>query len=328
MGRFNHDHYVEVTMHFRCNLKCVHCMIEGTMDWLKPQSADQYQKILDHNRRSRQWKGIILTGSEVTLRRDLPDLARQARQHGFEHVRIQTHGMRLSDERYCRELVDAGIDEYFISITAADAATHDAITKIPGSFQRTLRGFENLEAFEGVATLSNTVVTKLSYRHLPDLVERLGHLRRLVQMDLWNYWPMRETDDKDLVASHVEVAPYLRRAIRMARALGRAVELKNFPECLLKDEADALDNNQPYLFIDPNFWPEFMRNGFGRCLHRSVCGSRRCLGLNAAYIDKFGWQAEHLSPLPPCAPTTPGALREYGGVRLEASPAAPASRHA
>jgi MoaA/NifB/PqqE/SkfB family radical SAM enzyme len=290
------------------------------MDWLKPQSADQVREILDHNRRNRQWKGVILTGSEITLRRDLPDLARQARQHGFEHVRIQTHGMRLADERYCRELVDAGIDEYFISITAADAPTHDAITKIPGSFEKTLRGFENLEAFDGVAAISNTVITKLSYRHLPALVERLGRFRRLVQMDLWNYWPMRETDAKDLIASHLEVAPYLRQAIRMARALGRAVELKNFPECLLKDEADALDNNHPYLFIDPRFWPEFLRTGFGRCVHRPVCGSRRCLGLNTAYTAKFGWQAEHLSPLPPCPPTTPGALKEYGGIRPADSP--------
>jgi MoaA/NifB/PqqE/SkfB family radical SAM enzyme len=315
MGRFDHDRYVEATMHFRCNLKCTHCMIEGTMDRLQPESMDRFRQILEYNSRTRQWLGLILTGSEVTLRRDLPDLAHQARQHGFAHVRIQTHGMRLADEGYCRELVAAGIDEYFISITAADAATHDRITEVPGSFAKTMRGFNNLEAFDEVVTLSNTVITRLSYRHLPGIVERLGHLRRLVQMDFWNYWPMRETDEKDLVASHLDVAPFLREAIREARAMGRAVELKNFPECLLKDEADALDNNQSYLFIDPSFWSEFNRNGFGLCVHRAACGSRRCLGLNAAYVKKFGPQEDDLSPLPPCSPSTPGALREYETLR-------------
>jgi MoaA/NifB/PqqE/SkfB family radical SAM enzyme len=116
-------------------------------------------------------------------------------------VRIQTHGMRLADEAYCRELVDAGIDEYFVSVTAADAATHDAIAGVPGAFERTLRGLENLDAIEGVVTLTNTVITRLSYRQLPDVVERLRPLRRLAQMDFWNYWPMREADEKDLVAS-------------------------------------------------------------------------------------------------------------------------------
>ena len=296
--RFAAADYVELTVHFKCNLKCEHCMIEGTMDWLKPESMDQFETILARNAQLRTWKGLILTGSEVTLRRDLADLARMARESGFEHVRIQTHGGRLADEAYCRELVDAGVDEYFVSVTAADAATHDAITAVPGSFERTIRGLENLDAFEGVTTLTNTVITRRSFRQLPAVVERLGHLRRLAQMDFWNYWPMRETDDKDLIASHLEVLPYLRAAISGARARGRAVEVKNVPECLLGEDRDALENDQPKLVIDPEFWPEFMRNGFHQCVHRSYCGARRCLGLNTAYVRKYGWHADVLVPFP------------------------------
>lgn len=296
--RFRATDYVELTMHFRCNLKCVHCMIEGTMDWLKPESMAQFDEILRRNDSERCWKGIVLTGSEVTLRSDLPELARRARMHGFEHVRIQTHGMKLANERYCETLVEAGIDEYFVSVTAADARTHDAITEVPGSFEKTLQGLENLDRFPGVATLTNTVITRLSFRDLPRVVERLSHLRRLAQMDFWNYWPMRETDGKNLIASHLEVLPYLREAIAKARACGRSVEVKNFPECLLGEQADALENDQPKLMIDPAFWPEFMRNGFHQCVHRSYCGARRCLGLNTAYVNKYGWHADELVPLP------------------------------
>jgi len=307
-ARFLADDYVELTVHFKCNLKCVHCMIEGTMDWLQPESADSFERVLARNRHERRWKGLILTGSEVTLRRDLPELARRARDSGFEHVRIQTHGMRLANERYCRELVEAGIDEYFVSVTAADAATHDAITEVPGSFEKTVRGLENLDAFAHVAILSNTVVTRLSFRQLPELVERLGHLRRLLQMEFWNYWPMHERDDKDLIASHVDTLPFLREAVRRARARGRAVEVKNFPECLLGDDADALQNDQPKLIIDPEFWPEFMRNGFHQCVHRSYCGAKRCLGLNTAYVHKYGWHADVLVPLPGPVPQAPAAV--------------------
>jgi len=296
--RFRAEDYVELTMHFRCNLKCEHCMIEGTMDWLKPESMEQFERILAQNVQQGRWKGLILTGSEVTLRGDLPGLARAARESGFEHVRIQTHGMRLADPAYCRELVEAGVDEYFVSVTAADAASHDAITGVPGSFERTLRGLENLDVFPEVVTLSNTVVTQRSYRQLPEMVRLLSHLRRLEQMEFWNYWPMRETDDKDLIVSHLDALPYLRAAIARARACGRFVEVKNFPECLLGEDADALNNDQPKLVIDPAFWPEFMRNGFHQCVHRDYCGSRRCLGLNTAYVRKYGWQADMLVPLP------------------------------
>ena len=303
LQRFPPADYVELTVHFACNLKCQHCMIEGTMDWLQPESPASFEQVLELNRRERRWKGLTLTGSEVTLHRGLPDMARQARDSGFEHVRIQTHGMRLADPDYCRLLVDAGIDEYFVSVTAADAATHDALTQVPGSFDKLIEGLHQLDRFDGVSLLTNTVITTLSHAQLPAVVRRLADLRHLVQMEFWNYWPMKATDDKGLIAPHVEVLPHLRQAIAEARALGRSVEVKNFPECLLGDDGDALDNSQPRLVIDPAFWPEFMRNGFHQCVHRAHCGARRCLGLNTAYVHRHGWDADLLVPLPMTATT-------------------------
>jgi MoaA/NifB/PqqE/SkfB family radical SAM enzyme len=286
-----------MTMEFRCNLRCVHCMIEGTMDRLAPESRARFDQVLEDNGRQRRWKGLILTGSEITLRRDLPELARRARAAGFEHVRIQTHGMHLADPAYCESLIDAGIDEYFISIAGPDAETHDAITGVPGSFGKTLRGLENLDGRDGVVTLTNSVVTTRSFRLLPQLVDALGRLRSLAQMEFWVYWPMRETDEKDLIAPHASVAPYLREAISRALALGRGVEVKNFPECMLGDEGPALMNAQPQLLIDPAFWPEFMRNGFYQCVYRDRCASTECLGLSTAYIAKHGNDEDLLHPL-------------------------------
>lgn len=301
MGHFDYSRYVSLTMEFRCNLKCVHCMIEDTMDELAPQPMEQFMSLLEHNATHQQWDGLILTGSEITLNRDLPEWARMARQHGFKHVRIQTHGMRLAKRSYCEELIDAGVDEFFISVAAADAATHDAITTVPGSFDKTLLGLENLEAYDNVTTITNTVVTAQSYRQLRPLVERLAKLKRLAQMEFWVYWPMSEKDEKNLVASHLDVLPFLRDSITAARALGRNVEVKNFPECLLGTDHDALDNDQPQLFIDPAFWKQFMRNGFHQCAYREQCASTQCLGLNSAYVDKFGWHTEVLTPYPKLA---------------------------
>jgi MoaA/NifB/PqqE/SkfB family radical SAM enzyme len=297
LQRFDHRNYVSMTMEFRCNLRCVHCMIEHTMHRLEPESAERFEQLLAENIQHRRWKGLILTGSEITLRRDLPDLARRARSAGFGHVRIQTHGMHLAQQAYCDSLIEAGIDEYFVSGAGPDAETHDAITTVPGSFDKTLRGLENLDGHAGAVTLTNTVVTSKSYKLLPAVVDRLAHLRRLVQMEFWVYWPMSESDDKNLIASHAEVAPYLREAVRRARALGRGVEVKNFPECLLGDDGTALMNTQPELFVDPAFWPEFMRNGFYQCVYRDKCASTECLGLSTAYIAKHGYEEHILRPL-------------------------------
>jgi MoaA/NifB/PqqE/SkfB family radical SAM enzyme len=279
-------------------------MIEDTMDRLQPESMEQFQKMLKYNEQHKRWQGIIFTGSEITLRRDLPDLSKMARNSGFNHVRIQTHGMRLADENYCRELVEAGIDEYFVSVTAADAEQHDAITGVRGSFEKTLRGLENLDTYPEVVSLTNTVITKRSYRLLPKVVESLGHLKRLVQMDFWNYWPMSQNDDKDLIVPYLEILPFLQAAITLAYERGRSIEVKNFPECLLGQQRSALNNDQPQLFIDPSFWNEFMENGFYQCIHKEQCNSHQCLGLNTAYIKKYGWEANILTPLSGEAPVS------------------------
>src|SRR5262249_30102376 len=117
------------------------------------------------------------------------------------------------------------------------------------------------------------------------------------QMEFWIYWPMRETDDKNLVAAYGDLLPPLREAIALARRHGRRVEVKNVPQCLLGDDADVLVNAQPQLFIDPDFWTEFARNGFYQCPHRKICTSTECLGLNTAYIAKFGATADPLKPI-------------------------------
>ena len=116
-------------------------------------------------------------------------------------------------------------------------------------------------------------------------------------MEFWVYWPMRETDGKNLIASLSDIRPYLMKAIVEAKALGRVVEVKNYPECLLGSHGASLVNNQPQLYVDEAFWAEFARNGFHQCVYREACASKECLGLNTAYVDRYGYESDLLRPI-------------------------------
>lgn len=296
MGRYDNSSYVSVTLEFRCNLKCVHCMIEGTMDRLAPVSDATFEEVLEDNRRTHRWQGLVMTGSEITLRRDLPDLARRAREAGFGRIRIQTHGMHLARPGYVETLVDAGVNEYFVSLAGSDAETHDAITQVRGSFDKMMRGLEIVSSLPDTAIITNTVVTALSYRLLPDAVTALNGISALRQMEFWHYFPMNEHDEKGLLADYRQIVPYIEEACRRADARGVAVEVKNVPKCLLGANAHRLDNSQAALLIDPDFWVQFDRNGFYRCPYREVCTARDCLGLSQAYVERFGDMRESLTP--------------------------------
>ena len=40
-----------------------------------------------------------------------------------------------------------------------------------------------------------------------------------------------------------------------------------------------------------------MRNGFHQCVYRDQCASKACLGLNTAYINRFGYEEAILAPM-------------------------------
>lgn len=295
----DHSRYISVTMEFRCNLRCTHCMIEGTMDRLPPTSDAEFARILQDQDETRRWEGLILTGSEITLRSDLADLVTRARAAGFKHIRIQTHGMQLSRPNYLDRLIAAGVDEFFISVAGSDAATHDMITRVPGSWDRMIRGIAQIEAHGGgLVVITNTVITAQSYTLLAGMVQALAGFNCVAQHEFWNYFPMAERDEKQLMVKHADLMPHLRLAITTARAAHRQVEVKNVPECLLGSDRTALVNAQPTLVISPDFWTEFDRNGFYRCPHQDTCASQECLGLTEAYIDRFGDEYNELVPLP------------------------------
>lgn len=296
--RFDDANYISLTMEFRCNLRCTHCMIEGTMDRLSTTPDRTFEAILDQQRERRTWDGLVLTGSEITLRRDLPELAGRARAAGFENIRIQTHGMHLARPGYLECLLDAGINEFFISVAGHDARLHDHITKVPGAFDKMMTGIEKIEAAEQPARIiTNTVVTRESFEALDAIVATLAPFRRVVRHEFWNFFPMNEQDVKGLIVPYRILMPNVIRAIEAGVAQGRKVEVKNIPECLLGNLRHHLVNDQPTLIIDPDFWTEFDRNGFYECPHRAQCSSERCLGLTEAYVRRFGPEETLLSPI-------------------------------
>lgn len=289
--------YISVTLEFRCNLKCNHCMIEGTMDHLKPTDEIIFESILLEQKQTNRWDGIILTGSEITLNRNLPHMSKAARDHGFRYVRIQTHGMHLFNKTYLEKIMDAGVNEFFISVAGASRETHDKITKIHGSFEKMIKGIELIEASSRAVIITNTVVTQESYKDLKSIVSLLSDMKSVVQHEFWNYFPMSKVDDKELVVPYEELMPYIYEAIQESDTIGKLVEVKNIPECLLKNWRSKLVNEQPKLFIDPKFWEEFDKNDFNQCVYRDQCISEQCLGLTSAYIEKFGYEENLLSPI-------------------------------
>ena len=68
---------------------------------------------------------LQLSGGEPTVRNDLPEIVRLAKELGFPHVQVNTNGIRIAkDPGFLRQLVDAGIDLVYLQFDGVSDSIH------------------------------------------------------------------------------------------------------------------------------------------------------------------------------------------------------------
>jgi len=102
----------------RCNMACPICFAyAGAVDYVYEPSYEQIVDMIRLFRANSPWPANALqfSGGEPTLRNDLPDLVREAKKAGIEHVEVNTNGIRLAEDiDYYKRLLDAGMDTIYL----------------------------------------------------------------------------------------------------------------------------------------------------------------------------------------------------------------------
>ena len=159
---------VHIDVTYRCDLACVHCYLEDRKR--QELSLEEYHALFDELRELGTLH-MLISGGEIFHRPDGLDIIRAARQRRFE-VRLITHGGHI-DEALADELAALNIACVAMSLYAADAAVHDMITKVPGSWERTTQAARYLAA-RGVPTLLKCVLMQANL----DVVNSMKELAR------------------------------------------------------------------------------------------------------------------------------------------------------
>jgi cyclic pyranopterin phosphate synthase len=133
---------LRVSITDRCNYRCVYCRTGN--------EGAQYSELpmADYLRLVRIFvdlgiEKVRLTGGEPLLRRGLVDFVRQlaklkTRTGEKLDLALTTNGHLLGD--LATPLKDAGLSRITVSMDAVDAATFARITRVPGSFERVVKG--------------------------------------------------------------------------------------------------------------------------------------------------------------------------------------------
>lgn len=162
---------VQVDLTYRCNERCIHCYLDhedhGEM------STQEIKDLLDQLAAA----GVMflnLSGGEIFMRKDLFEIVEYARKLMF-CVKLKTNAVMLRPAKADR-LAALGIESVQISLYSHKAEVHDGITKLPGSFRRTVEGAKML-AERGIKVSFANVLMKQNaddYREVQALAAGLG----------------------------------------------------------------------------------------------------------------------------------------------------------
>lgn len=271
-----------IRIHFQCNQTCRFCFVSTHLP--APDEAKVRDAI---ERAGREDARIVLSGGEPTLNPKLIDYVKLAKSVSQRPIELQTNAILLDDSSLVARLADAGIAQAFVSLHGSRAEISDAITGAPGTFARTLRGIDHLEA-SPITTTLNFVLCQGNYRDFVPFVRMA--LDRWPRAILNVSFVAPSTDlvprDRALIPRYTDVLPELAQAVAIASARGRALvgfqSMCGIPLCLVPDSL------KPY--FDMSLIPE--GSDGGEFVRAEACGGcaleGRCYGLRRGYAELYG----------------------------------------
>ena len=198
---------------WNCNQKCVHCYAaDQKCAEEKELSTDDWKKIIKILRKQKISQ-VTFTGGEPTMRKDIPELIREAR---WFITRLNTNGVNLTEE-YCQELRKAELDNLQVTFYSCDEDIHNRLVGAP-NYQKTLAGIRNALA-AGINMSINTPICRLNkdYKKTLEFLHDLG-ITYVTCSGLILTGNAREKESEDLRIEGEELYGSLKEAVEYAYA--------------------------------------------------------------------------------------------------------------
>ncbi len=289
---------IDLKLGFQCNNHCRFC-VQGNKREIYPNKSDsEVKEIL--KKRAKTHQGVVFTGGEPTIRKELIDWVKYAKKLGYKEIQIQTNGRLFAYKDYCQEIIKAGANEFGPAIHGSSAKIHDYLTRSPGSFEQTVKGIKNLTSL-GQYVGTNSVITKPSYRDLPNLARLLVSLKvNQFQFAFIHINSLIKNDPqqiREIVPRHSEVEPYVKRGLRIGIDAGIPVMTEAIPYCFMKDYENFIaeriipDTNVFDADFEVKDYTKYRKNQgkakgpkCPKCKYYSICE-----GPWKEYPEIFGW---------------------------------------
>jgi MoaA/NifB/PqqE/SkfB family radical SAM enzyme len=166
--------FCQFALNNACNARCGFCGFAldklPRKDWQYVEREGALEAIDILYRQAVRY--LVLTGGEPMLHPDLAEIVQRASALGMKVLLVTNAGL-LKPHRI-RELADAGLSSFIISIDAAEAETHERNRGLPGVCERIREANAVIDELGLHSTASVTMSRLVDYDVLPDFLKSLG----------------------------------------------------------------------------------------------------------------------------------------------------------
>jgi len=273
-----------------CNNRCIMCT--NPLDFRNENDAKDYmaEDVLqrmegERPKISKSGEDICLTGGETTIHPEFLYFLKKLRRNFPKNlISIATNGRRFFYEDFTKDVLKIKNLRLCVVVHSYEEQTHDAITRVSGSFKQTIKGLENIFKHKDDTQMVElrVVLLKQNYKQLNNickmLYEKFPTVERIAII-FPEYEGYAKKNFNLIKTTFSDVKKYVEEATKNWGKKFISYRLYHFPLCSVSHDYWS------YLLrsLPPDHHETFFMDRCERCYYKDCC-----LGVYKDYVKYFG----------------------------------------
>jgi len=286
---------------YHCNNNCQFCLNINKRNSIPEKKTLQIKKEMMEAKNSGTTY-LELVGGEMSIRPDIIELIKFAKELGFETIMMSTNGRMYAYEDFAKKIIEAGINSLVFSIHGHNVKLHDFLTQVPGSFEQLKIGIKNVK-IAGLKNIgSNTTIVKQNYKNIAQIGQFIYDqgIRNSEFIFVDPSYGAAHDEFYKFVPKISEAAPFIHKCLDIGKKYNIPHwAIRYVPLCYFTNYLDQISELQEVeIFHTEHLAPDFenrdvegSRKIVGRAKTKRCKGCKlydKCEGIWKEYLKRYG----------------------------------------
>jgi len=192
-------------------------------------------------------ESVDFSGGEPTIHKDFKKMIESANKFSFKGICVVTNGLTFHNKSFMKDCMELGLNDILLSLHGIESV-QNRVMGTDNAYLRAIKTIENANDL-GLRVRINSVVSNMTYRHLPLLSKELNVYN--YNMILFKYC-FDQVNSPDFV-NHRKTSEYIKQAIDNCEDRIEMINVRYIPFCFMRGYEKYVTNFHQKKY-DPLEW--------------------------------------------------------------------------